>query len=457
MKGRIGTASAPQQTIDDSYAFGSRSYAWAICLLLSGLQVVSCMERQILNLVVEPLRRDFHIQDVQVSVLQGIAFALFYAVVAVPVGWLADRWRRDRIIMIGMGLWAISTLACMIAQSFSMLFAARLLIGLADASLVPASMSLLSDYFPRSRLAAPVGILTGATFLGSGLALTFGGLLFGVLPVERTFVLPWFGPIHGWQFAFGIMCLIGLLFTLALLALREPTRRDREDERDLASHDAHIADVLRYFAQHRASLGTLLGGLIFLSTYQYGFSAWAVTFFIRIHGWSAPRIGLIYGLYLLVLAPTASVVGGRLCDWLRAKGREDANFLVPLAGITALAPITLLFSLTASATLAATLLGLVCFSAVICFGPAMAAIPTLVPSTMRAQTVAIVMLLSTLVGGGGGPWLVASFTQYVFGSPQALGLSLASCAALLLLPALLCFTLGARSTRRRARHTPALT
>ena len=294
------------------YAFGSRGYAWLVCLLLSGLQIVSNMERQILNLVVEPLRRDFHIQDVQVSILQGIAFALFYAIVAVPVGWLADRWRRDRIIMIGMGLWAVSTLGCMIAQSFSMLFTARLLIGLADASLVPASLSLLSDYFPRAKLAGPVGALTGATFLGSGIALTFGGMLLTVLPVNSAVSLPVFGAIHGWQLSFGIMCLLGLVLTLAMLAVREPPRRDRAGEAELASHKARLFDVLRYMGGHMPYLGNLLGGLVLLGTYQYGLSAWAVTMFIRVHGWSVTQIGFIYGLYMMILGDTR-----QLCRWTR--------------------------------------------------------------------------------------------------------------------------------------------
>ncbi|WP_260928544.1 MFS transporter [Novosphingobium sp. 9] len=434
---------------EDHYAFGSKGYAWLVCLLLSGLQIVSNMERQIINLVVEPLRRDFHIQDVQVSVLQGIAFALFYAVVAVPIGWLADRWRRDRIIIAGMALWALCTLGCMIARSFEMLFVARLLIGLADASLVPASMSLLGDYFPRARLAGPVGILTGATFLGSGMALTFGGLLLAILPVDRDVALPLFGSIHGWQLAFGIMCLIGIAFTLALLAIREPVRRDRSAVAGTANHSASFRDVIAFLIRQRRSLGSLLTGLILLGTYQYGFSAWAVTMFIRVHGWSATRIGFIYGLYLMILGPTASALGGRICDWLRARGRADANYLVPLGGVIALLPLTVTFSLAHSGTTAAVLLGFVSFASIICFGPAMAAIPDTVPSTMRAQTVAITMLLSTLVGGGGGPWLIAMFTQNIFANTAAIGWSMAVCAGLLLLPTAIFFYSGARTARRQ--------
>lgn len=434
-------------TDGETYAFGSVRYAWTVTLILAGLQIVSNMERQILTLVVEPLRQDFHIQDVDVSLLQGLAFALFYSVVAVPVGWLADRWRRNRIIMVGMGLWSLSTLGCMIAQSFAALFAARLMIGLADASLVPASLSMLSDYFPQSKLAGPVGTVTGASFLGSGLSLTFGGLLLAVLPVNGRLALPVIGSIHGWQLTFGIMCLLGLSLLVTLLAVREPPRRDSREAARRSNQTSGFADVLRYLAQHMSYLGSVIGGLILLATYQYGVSSWAVTLFIRVHGWSATQIGFLYGLLLMILGSAASFLGGRLCDWLRARGHQDANCLVPLGGVLLLAPLSVTFALTGSAELAVVLLGAITFCAVICFGPAMAAVAAYTPSRMRAQMVAVTMLLSTLIGAGGGPWLVAVFTQDVFGNPQALSSSLAICTVLLLVPTAACFWLGVRAAR----------
>jgi MFS family permease len=442
-----GNLVAPPANGAETYAFGSARYAWAVTLILAGLQIVSNMERQILTLVVEPLRQDFHIQDVDVSLLQGLAFALFYSVVAVPVGWLADRWRRNRIIMVGMGLWSISTLGCMIAQSFAGLFAARLMIGLADASLVPASLSILSDYFPQSKLAGPVGTVTGASFLGSGLSLTFGGILLAVLPVNRSLALPVVGNIHGWQLTFGIMCLLGLSMLVLLLVVREPPRRDSAETARRSIQTARFVDVLRYLAQHMSYLGSVIGGLILLATYQYGVSSWVVTLFIRAHNWSAPQIGFLYGILLMVLGSAASFLGGRLCDWLRARGHRDANCLVPLGGVILLVPLSVTFALTGSAELAVVLLGAITFCAVICFGPAMAAVAAYTPSRMRAQMVAVTMLLSTLIGAGGGPWLVAVFTQDVFGHSQALPSSLSICSVLLLVPTAACFWLGGKTAR----------
>jgi MFS family permease len=438
---------APEPAMSDGYAFGSARYAWMVMLILCGLQFVSNMERQILGLMVEPLRRDFHILDIDVALLQGFAFALFYAIVAIPIGWLADRWRRNRIIMLGMTLWVLSTIGCMVAQSYSMLFCARLMIGLADASLVPASFSLLSDYFPKAKLAGAVGTVTGATFLGTGASLSVGGLVLGVLPIEQAYALPFgLGIIHGWQLLFGIMGVPGALLLLAMLAVREPPRRNLGDTASPVTKLGPGA-IVRYFITHFYYLGPLIAGLVLLTSYQYGVTNWAVTLFIRRYGWTATQIGLLYGLYFMVIGTIASMVGGRLADYLRRRGRSDANFLVPSYAIVALIPLAIVFSLSSNALVSAVLLGAVTFLVVMSVGPAMAAIPAFVDSSLRAQFVALTMMLCTLLGSGGGPWLVAFFTQAVFHDPLALPWSLAICAGLLLVPCLLCFFLGARAAR----------
>lgn len=429
------------------YAFQSPRYAWMVVLILCGLQFISNMERQILGLVVEPLRRDFSLQDTDIALLQGIAFALFYSLVALPIGWLADRWRRDRIILIGMGLWSLATIGCMVAKSYGMLFSARLLIGLADAALLPASFSLLSDYFPRQRLAGAVGTVTGASFFGTGASLLLGGPLLGVLPAGLV-NLPVVGAVHGWQLSFGLLCLPGFALMLLTLAVREPPRRAAPGDADAArSHG--VGEVLRYFFAHLPYLGCLLAGIILLSGYQVGVTNWAVSLFIRRYGWTAGQIGLLYGLYFMIIGTIASTLGGRISDYLATRrGRKDANFLVPMGSVMVLIPLAILFPINGVAWLSAALLGVLTFLAVLSFGPAMAAIPAYVPSSLRAQMIALTMACSTLIGNSGGPWLVAWFTEDVFGDPNALPWSLAICAGLLLVPSALFFALGARAARR---------
>ena len=154
-------------TATDDYAFGSRRVAWYAASVFCALQLSSNMDRQVISLVVEPLRRDFALDDIQIGLLQGLAFALFYALAAIPIGWMADRWRRDRIIFWGATIWTLATVACMLAPDYPALFVARMLVGLGEAALVPAAFSLLGDYFPRARVAGAVSVVTGASFLNS--------------------------------------------------------------------------------------------------------------------------------------------------------------------------------------------------------------------------------------------------------------------------------------------------
>ena len=434
----------------DDFAFGSARYAWIVVAILSGLQIVSNVDRQILSLAVEPLKRDFAISDIDVSLLQGIAFALFYSIVAVPIGLLADRWRRDRILIISMMIWVVATVGCMMAQSFSALFLARLLVGLGDAALVPVTFSILSDYFPRAKLAGAIGTITGAGFLGTGASLTFGGLMMAKLPVDQAVTLPMTGSVFGWQLAFGFASVLGLLLVMALFAVREPPRRAAEDSSEERQDKPSVADVVRYLFAHKGYLISLLGGIILLASFQYGLTTWAVALFIRKFAWTATQIGFIYGLYFMIIGTVASLAGGKLCDYLRSRGRRDANFLIPFGSILILLPSALVFALNDSGPLSVTMLGVITFFVVLSFGPAMAAIPAYVPSTMRAQLTAFTMLLATLLGAGGGPWLVAFFTDIVFGNPLALPYSLAICAPLLLIPAGICFFIGGRTARHIA-------
>lgn len=446
------TASHPAPTspampaAPDDYAFASRRLAWFAVAVFCALQLSSNMDRQVISLVVEPLRRDFGLDDIQIGLLQGLAFALFYAVVAIPIGWAADRWRRNRIILVGASVWTLATLFCMVAPDYPWLFAARMMVGLGEAALVPAAFSMLGDYFPRGHVAGAVSIVTGASFFGAGCALAFGGVFVDQLPIAGMVELPWAGPVHGWQLAFGLVSLPGLLLLPIVARLREPPRK--------VSAGAVEAPTLREVAEFVIAGWRfwlpLLVGMILMATYQYGMTAWVVAFFMRVHGWTTGDIGLLYGLYFMSIGTGASLFGGWWCNRLASAGRRDATLVIPLvAGLAAL-PLTLAFAMTRDATLSAALLGVLTFFGVISFGPGMSAYQLYAPNRMRAQLTAFHVLLSTLVGGGLGPWLTAYFTERVFRDPQALPQSMALAAATVLLPAILALSLGMRAARRQA-------
>lgn len=443
----VGPAAGPglSDAAAERYAFDAPSRAWYAVGVFCALQLSSNMDRQVISLVVEPLRRDFGLDDVQIGLLQGLAFGIFYALVALPIGWAADRWSRSRIVLWGATFWTLAAFACMFARDYASLFVARMLVGLGEAALLPAAFSMLGDYFPRSRVAGSISIVTGASYLGAGSALAFGGLFLAQLPTSGQVTLPLGGTVHGWQTAFGVVALPGLLMLPFAAALREPPRRAVAAQPDGAS----FGEALAFLSRNARFWLPLIFGMVLLAAYQWGVTAWVVAFFMRHYGWNTAQIGLLYGVVFIVVGTVASIIGGRWCDRMIAAGRRDATFRVPLiAGAMAL-PLTVAFALCDDARLSAVLLVAITFFGVVPFGPGLSSYPLFAPNRMRAQLIALHLLLSTLVGSGVGPWLTAFVTERVLGGPAQLHRSIAISAALLLVPAIASLAWGSRLARRQ--------
>jgi MFS family permease len=172
----------------------------------------SFIDRQVLGLLVTPIKQEFGISDTRIGLLQGLAFGLFYTLLGIPMGRLVDSGNRRKIVAAGVALWSLMTAAGAGARSFSSLFLARMGVGIGEATLSPAAFSLLSDYHPRERLASALSIFSMGIFFGSGLALIVGGLIIGA--------------VGSWRLTFLLVGLPGLLAALLALTIREPARRD---------------------------------------------------------------------------------------------------------------------------------------------------------------------------------------------------------------------------------------
>ncbi|HEX2713091.1 MAG TPA: MFS transporter, partial [Candidatus Acidoferrales bacterium] len=174
-------------------------YAWYVVGALTIAYVFAFIDRQILNLLVRPIRRDLGITDTQMSLLMGFSFALFYSVFGFPLGRLADSKSRRGIIAAGMVLWSILTTACGLARYFWHLLLLRMGVGVGEAALSPSAYSLISDYFPRDRRATAISVYSMAVYLGSGLASLLGGLIVGFASTKGSWTLPAVGAVRPWQ------------------------------------------------------------------------------------------------------------------------------------------------------------------------------------------------------------------------------------------------------------------
>ena len=417
-------------------------YAWYVIAVLCVASIVSFIDRQIINLLIGPIKADFGINDTQIGLLQGFSFVLFYAVLAIPLARLSDSSNRVRVITVGVVCWSLATFSCGLAGSFAMLFAARMFVGVGEATLTPAGYSLIPDYFPRERVALAVSIFTGCSFAGSGIAYAFGGALIDYFNQFERIVLPVVGERSIWQATF-IAVSVPSVLVLALLAfVREPPRQHSPGEQE--DEESSFRAVLAHLLAHRRLFGGVLFGLTLMAAAGYATNLWVAEFFMRVHGYTPLQIGSVFGAMVAIGSTAGVFSGGAVASaWMR-RGQDDANLRVPIIAAVIALPFTVAFPLVSDPQLALLLLAPVLFFAVVPFGCGTAVLAIISPSRMRAQVVAVYLLIANLLAFTCGPTSVGALTDYVFRDPLLIGYSLAIAPALFIVTGCLLVSMALR-------------
>ena len=411
------------------FAFRTEAYAWAVVAILCTGSVVSMLERQVINLLVEPLKADLQISDTQISLLQGFAFAIFYAAMALPIGRMIDARSRVTVIAWGCLIFSLATFSCGLATGFLMLVVARTFVGVGEATLTPAGMSLLGDYFPPEKLGRAIGLFIGSTYAGSGLSLIIIGGVLGWLGNQPDFVLPVVGAVKDWQLAFMLAALPGFLFVALLSLVREPPRSSNSGE--AVGEAVPLSQTFDFIGQNLAHVIPLFLGIPLLAAANFAMNAWVPTFFIRTYGWEASEIGPVFGLMVILCGTGGTVAGGVLSDWMAGRGVRQPGLIVPVVTALIAAPFVVAFPLAGSSGASLWLLVPAMFFGAMPFGAGTASIVNFAPNRMRGQMIAIYMLIATLIGTGGGPWVIAMWTDSVLGDPMLIRWSIAVVASAL--------------------------
>lgn len=406
----------PEQS-EDSYP--SPGYAWYVVGVLTFVYVFSFIDRQILNLLVEPIRRDLRISDTQMSLLMGFSFAVFYTFFGIPLGRLADLRSRRSVIAGGFALWSLFTAGCGIANNFIQMLFMRMGVGVGEAALSPAAYSLITDYFPRKKLATAISVYSMGIYIGSGLALILGAAVTRFAGEQGAWDLPIVGTTHPWQLIFFIVGLPGILLAMLLYTVREPARRGRI----AGAAQTPFGEVAKYIWENRTTFICHNVGFALISMSNYGATSWVPTFFVRNHGWTAADAGYVYGAIVAIFGTLGIVVGGRVADVLTQRGYRDSAMRVGLLVTLAWLPMSI-YSLVPSGRWAAILLAPAVFLTSAPFGVAPAAIQQMMPASMRGQASAIYLFIVNLIGLGVGPTAVAMTTDYVFGDRNAVRYSI---------------------------------
>jgi MFS family permease len=403
------------------------TYEWYVVLICMLAYVFSFVDRQVLALMIEPIKKDLHLSDTQFSLLQGFAFSLFYAVMGMPLAYLADRFARPRIIATGIALWSLATAACGVSQNFVQMFLARLSVGVGEAALSPGTYSMLSDYFPKEKLGRAVGIYSLGSFIGGGMAFLIGGYVINLLKQVTTTAVPLLGDMRSWQLTFLIVGLPGFLVALLfILTVRDPQRKGLVQDSAGEAKRVSMIDSLRFIREHGKTFAYHYLGFSFYAMTLFCLMSWTPAFYIRHFGLSPVEAGYTLGTILLIANTTGVFCGGWLNDWLMTKGRTDGPMLAGTIGAIGMLVPAVVFTQVSGLTVSLSLLVIAMFFASFPMPTSTAAMQTLAPNQMRAQISAVFLLISNLIALGIGTTLVALLTDKVFGSPKMVGMSMSA-------------------------------
>ncbi len=399
------------------------AYAWYVVVVLTLAYVVSFLDRQILALLVEPIRRDLELSDTQMGLIMGSAFALFYTILGLPIGRLADRYSRRGIIAAGITIWCLMTAACGLSRNFVQLFLARVGVGVGEATLNPSALSLISDYFPRERRGRAISFYNMGVAVGAGIAMILGGWVIAIVMKAPPMVLPIFGELYAWQTVFLFVGLPGLIIALLMVTIREPARQGKitlTDASGNTTEDVSIRETIRFLGSRWRTYGTHFLGLSVVTIIGYAFLFWIPTMFIRTWGWSISQISLAYGLVNLIVGPISVNLAGWYADSLYRRGYKDAHMRTCFYGALLFVPSSVLVPLMPSPELAIAMLIPASVGAASVTATGVAGLMMITPNQVRGQTTAMYYFVINVLGLSVGGAAVGIVTDYVFGDEMAL-------------------------------------
>lgn len=409
-------------------AAGERAsaYPWYALAVLILAYVLAFLDRQVLNLLVEPMKRDLGLSDTQVSLLQGLSFALFLSIGGLPVGRLIDSRRRLTVLSAGIAVWSAMTVGCGLARGYLQLLLCRIGVGAGEAAMTPSAYSLIGDYFPPRRLGLAMGLYSMGAYVGAGLAMVIGAA--AVAGAARGVVdLPLLGVIPAWQVVFLAVGLPGFVVAAWVAFLREPRRRGSEGRAP-----PPWSEVRAYFKTDGRALVCVNLAVAFAAMAMYGLSAWVPSLFVRAFHWRASEIGHAFGLIVMVCGALGTLSAGLIGDRLRAGGVARGRLRVLVCAAVLAAPFALAAPLAASPVLCLALLAPLVLFLTLAVGSGPAILQEITPNRMRGVQHALAVLTVNLVGLGLGPTLIALITDFGLKDEARLGAALAIGAPLML-------------------------
>ena len=389
-------------------ANGKLGYSYYVVVALMCAYTLSFMDRVLISLLVEPIRAEFSLTDTEIGMLIGFGFVLFYSVMGLPFGSLADRSNRRNLIVLGIVGWSLATAGSGMVQGFGGLLVMRALVGIGEATLSPSAMSTIADRFPVAKLGFATSIYSSGVVIGGGLAMAFGGLM-AQWSLGASIDLPLLGTYSGWRMTFLLVGLLGLpVAAILLLTVREAERRT-------VAPPPPFAEIARLISTHRGAFAGTLLGLSSVVMANYVALLWGPAYFTRSHGLSMSEIGLILGIMNGVLGLVGVLAGGLVADRLSMRGTIDAPVKVIIYSQLVQLPFLVIAFTTGNTILAISCTGLAVFFTSMIGGLQGTTLALLVAPQMRGRTMAIYLLVANLIGMGLGPLFVGILSDRLGG------------------------------------------
>jgi predicted MFS family arabinose efflux permease len=402
--------------------------------VLFAVSVFNFVDRQLVSVLLQPIKDEFQVSDAWMGALTGFAFMIVHSVVGIPIARWADRGDRRLVLTLGLVVWSALTAASGLARNFVMLLFLRMGVGIGEAAGSPASHSMISDYFPPHRRATALAVYAMGVYVG---------IMFGYIAAG------WIGEHFGWRLTFLIVGAPGLLIALLFyLTVDEPPRATTA-----LSHP--LGEVLRYLFAKRAYVA-LLAAASFHAAAAYCIAHWAPTFLLRVHGMSLAEIGISLGLVTGFSGAAGAIAGGVVSDRLSQANRAWYARVTAIAAFGSM-PFAIGFVLSDSSFHALLFFAPMTFLTGMYIGPLYAMNQGLARPRMRAMAVAIHLFVVSILGGGVGPWLVGLLNdgfQAEYGD-AGIRLSLVWVQAVCLTLAGVCYLIVARTLDREMEGAEA--
>ena len=422
-----------------------RRAGYSAVVVMTLAQVFAFIDRQIPAMLVEPIKQDFNLNDSQIALLGGAAFSIFYAIMALPIGYAVDRYKRINVLGTGIFVWSLMTTLAGLANSFGRLFGARIGVAVGEAVMAPVSVSLVSDYFPQNKQGKPMGIITAGVYIGIGATLIGGGYLIDYLTDIGGITIPGIGYFKPWQATFLVVGIPGILISFAAFMLHEPRRLGLAQT---SEKDSKSINIFSHLIKNKSTLIPMFAGLIFMALIFYSFTFWAPSMMVRTHGLSLTEVGFSLGIITIISSILGTISSGAVVDYLRSKGRTDAPIRTAMFACIFAMPAICLAPIVENVVAAWMLIGIYLFF-ISSFAPiGLLAVSGVSSNEVKGQMAAVHAFLMMAFGLSLGPQITAFFTDFILQDESELGLAVSLTGGLVLPIAAVCFWMSLKRYRK---------